>query len=207
MTIQEAIDRVDLLRPNATERSHKIKWLSELDGLITREILSQHAPEIWRLEVTGGESADWEETKELIPERVIAGLDPRLIITGNSTTYTIHLNGRKQTTAVPAVKAYARAEEAFRYGYAEDGDFTISAVDDADFTGYTDDTAQDTELLAPYPYDEIYVHYINRQIDLQNQELDKYNNDTSLFNNAYDTLGDFWTRTHMPKQRSRELRI
>ena len=124
MTIQEAIDRVDLLKPNHQSETHKVAWLAELDGLIHRELVMSHA------------------------------------------------HTREQETFVP----------------------------------YTMDTDRDTVLLAPFPYDEIYTYYLSAKVDLQNMEIGMYNNDKTLFNNAYDTLSDHWTRTHMPIGR-REFRI
>jgi hypothetical protein len=75
------------------------------------------------------------------------------------------------------------------------------------FSGYDDGTDRGTELLAPFPYDELYIHWLCAQIDYVNMELDKYNNDRALFNNDWETFGDAWRRTHMPVQRNRELRI
>ena len=40
MTIREAIALADAQSPNAVERALKIRWLSELDGRVDREILS-----------------------------------------------------------------------------------------------------------------------------------------------------------------------
>lgn len=42
MTIQEAIDRVDELKPNQYTDAEKLKWLSELDGRVDRDILSNY---------------------------------------------------------------------------------------------------------------------------------------------------------------------
>ena len=42
MTIMEAIARVDESRHNTCSREEKIRWLSQLDGKIRREILMTH---------------------------------------------------------------------------------------------------------------------------------------------------------------------
>lgn len=42
MTIREAIDLVDLVKPNQYEDALKIKWLSKLDGQIFEEIFKTH---------------------------------------------------------------------------------------------------------------------------------------------------------------------
>lgn len=75
------------------------------------------------------------------------------------------------------------------------------------FDGYTPDTDRDTVLLAPHPYDDVYMYYLFMQIDLQNQEIDKYNNNNALFQAAYRSLSAYWNRTHMHVQRTRELRL
>ncbi len=43
MTINEAIDLVDRLKPNQYEHETKVNWLSKLDGMIFREIILTHA--------------------------------------------------------------------------------------------------------------------------------------------------------------------
>ncbi len=62
-------------------------------------------------------------------------------------------------------------------------------------------------MLVPDIYASLYIYWVMSKIDLENMENDKYNNDRTLFNSAYDTFSDYWTRTHMPIQRTRELRI
>lgn len=42
MTLREAIDRVDALKPNAFERHQKVLWLSQLDGRVQTEIMDAH---------------------------------------------------------------------------------------------------------------------------------------------------------------------
>lgn len=42
MTIIEAINTIDAMKPNSYEQTEKIKWLSTLDGRIKREIIDTH---------------------------------------------------------------------------------------------------------------------------------------------------------------------
>lgn len=42
MTIMEAINRVDALKPNSYTVMDKVAWLSKLDGIIKREIIDTH---------------------------------------------------------------------------------------------------------------------------------------------------------------------
>jgi hypothetical protein len=66
------------------------------------------------------------------------------------------------------------------------------------FYGYDSMTDMETELLVPAPYDEMYLRWLEAQIDYHNSEDDRYNNAIMLFNNAYDGYKKFYTRTHMP---------
>ena len=63
---------------------------------------------------------------------------------------------------------------------------------------YSGDRTGETKLLVPEPYTEMYIHWLCAKIDLMNQEIDKYNNDTALFQTAYGTMCDWWNRTKMP---------
>lgn len=126
MTIQEAVERIDTLKPNKFPLRQKVAWLSDLDGMVWKEIYLLH------------ESMEGE----------------------------------------PAA-----------------------------FDGYDQDTELGTELLVAVPYVDIYQHYMATQMDIANAEMTKYAQDMQLFNNAWTTLGDYWTRTHMPKQRVTEFRL
>lgn len=125
MTIQEALDLADQMKPNMMARPVKLRFLSELEGMIHGELLMQH----------------WHRRDE--EERPV----------------------------------------------------------------YDTETDPGTELLAPAPYDMVYVYWLESRIDEQNQEMDKYNNDRMLFENAYQQLSDWWNRTKMPVRRVREIRI
>ena len=51
MTIIEAINRIDLIKPNTFERLEKTRWLSALDGIIKSMIIDTHE---------GGESVEFK---------------------------------------------------------------------------------------------------------------------------------------------------
>ena len=70
---------------------------------------------------------------------------------------------------------------------------------------YDSDTDPGTELIVPSPYDMLYVYWLMSKIDMQNQEDGRYNVDRAHFENAYDTMSDWWTRNHMPMQTTREF--
>ena len=42
MTIIEAINRIDNLKPNSYTQQDKVQWLSILDGIIKTEIIDTH---------------------------------------------------------------------------------------------------------------------------------------------------------------------
>ena len=54
------------------------------------------------------------------------------------------------------------------------------------------------ELLVPAPWDMLYVYWLMCQIDLQNREMESYNNDRALFENAWEEYASYRRRTHMP---------
>lgn len=72
---------------------------------------------------------------------------------------------------------------------------------------YTEETDPETVLLVPDPYSMVYVYWLMSKIDIQNQEDARYNIDRAHFEQAYDTMSDWWTRTYMPIQTVREFRL
>lgn len=70
------------------------------------------------------------------------------------------------------------------------------------FDGYEADTPVGTVLLVPAPYDDVYVRWLEAQIDYANGETSKYNNSMAMFNMAYSAFERFYNRTHMPKGKS-----
>jgi hypothetical protein len=125
MTIQECLDIVDEMKPNMMSRKLKIKYLTEIEGLIWSEIVMKHE-------------------------------------------YDLNAIQRPQ---------------------------------------YTEDADPGTVLIVPEPYQMVYVYWLMSKIDMQNQEDDRYNVDRAHFENAYNTMSDWWTREHMPVQRHREFHL
>ena len=76
---------------------------------------------------------------------------------------------------------------------------THEGSEDVTFTGYDDSTDLQTELLIPAPYDEVYLRWMEAQIDYYNGEYEKYNNASDLFNTAYNDFKNHYNRTHKPK--------
>lgn len=114
MTIIEAINQIDTLKPNTYSQNDKVRWLSCLDGKVKEEIIDTH-------------------------------------------------EGATDT-----------------------------------FSGYTEETPLDTELLIPYPYDEAYALWLEAQIDYTNNEYGRYNNSIAMFNTTYSAFERYYNRTHLP---------
>lgn len=66
------------------------------------------------------------------------------------------------------------------------------------FNGYTDSTDMMTELLVPAPFDEIYIRWLEAQIDYANGEYGKYNNSILMYQTVYDAYANYYNRYHMP---------
>ena len=66
------------------------------------------------------------------------------------------------------------------------------------FNGYDENTSLDTELLAPAPYDDLYIKWLEAQIDYTNGEYGKYNNSKMAYNTAYTAFESWYNRQHMP---------
>ena len=71
--------------------------------------------------------------------------------------------------------------------------------EDITFTGYDDRTDMETEMLVPAPFDEVYLKWLEAQIDYTNGEYDKYNNAILVYQAAYDAYANYYNRNHMPK--------
>lgn len=124
MTIQEALDQLDEMKPNMMSRKLKVKYLTEIEQLIYDEIVLKHVQA--------------EETEKPV---------------------------------------------------------------------YTEDSDPGTVLIIPDPYSSVYLYWLMTKVDIQNQEDARYNIDRQHFETAYDTMSDWYTREHMPKQMTREFRL
>lgn len=72
------------------------------------------------------------------------------------------------------------------------------------FTPYDEQSAEDTELLVPSPYDEVYLRYMEAQIDYANGEYDRFNNSNAMYAAAYTAFARAYNRAHMPLTGSRK---
>ncbi len=60
---------------------------------------------------------------------------------------------------------------------------------------------QDTILLVPAPYDEIYSYWLLAQLDFAMSEIARYNNSMALYNEAYTNFAVAYKQTHRPIER------
>jgi len=66
------------------------------------------------------------------------------------------------------------------------------------FTGYTEDDGE-TALIAGEPYDEMYVRWLEAQMDYSNMEYENFNNANAVFESIYREYANAYNRAHMPK--------
>ena len=75
----------------------------------------------------------------------------------------------------------------------------------APFSGYGAETElRTTQLLGPFPFDDLYLRYLVMRIDLEQGELERYNNDAAAFNRIWQSYAGYHGRTHNPRG---ELRL
>lgn len=115
MTLIEAINRINVLKPNTYSQEEKVSWLSTIDGIIKKEIIDTH-----------------------------------------------------------------------------------EGADDVVFNGYDEFTDLSTVLLVPEPYEDVYLRWLEAQIDYANGEYARYNNVMKAYNNAYSSYFRYYNKTHMP---------
>lgn len=68
------------------------------------------------------------------------------------------------------------------------------------FSGYNADTDMDTELLVGEHYAEMYVRWLEAQIDYNNMEYDAFNNCNSVFESIYSSFRNAYNQSHLPVQ-------
>lgn len=73
----------------------------------------------------------------------------------------------------------------------------------ASFKGYTSTTSDNTELLVPFPNDDIYIKFMCLKTDLINSDIARFNNSAMLFNSAFTSFANEYNRTNTYKQKNR----
>ena len=155
MTLQEALDIVDEMKPNMMSKMLKYKYLTEIEQLIFAEIILKH-------EIPG-----------------------------------VQRSGRRPVED-PMYDGYV---------WVMDNENPPEAEQAIEKPLYTEDSDPGTVLIVPDPYSMVYIYWLMSKIDIQNQEDGRYNVDRAHFENAYETMSDWYTRNHMPIQTVREFRL
>ena len=75
---------------------------------------------------------------------------------------------------------------------------THEGAEAVSFSGYDETTDQETVLLVPAPFDEMYLRWLEAQIHYRNQEEDRCNNATDAFNVLWAEFRNYYNRQHMP---------
>lgn len=78
---------------------------------------------------------------------------------------------------------------------------THEGGDGVSFAGYDENTDLHTVLLVPAPFDEVYIRWLEAQIDYANGETDKFNASIIMYNTAYDAYENYYNRSHMQVQK------
>ena len=105
---------------------------------------------------------------------------------------------------IDAVKpnAYSQTEK-IRWLSTLDGMIKVEIIDNYEgaeninFVPYTEDSLL-KELLVPHPYDEVYIKWLEAQIDYSNGEYGKYNNSITMYNMAYSAFARYYNKMHKP---------
>ncbi len=76
---------------------------------------------------------------------------------------------------------------------------THQGAEMTEFTAYDVNTDEQTELLVQEPFaQELYISFLENQIDYFNGETAKYNNSLMKYQGAYAAYSRWYNRTHLP---------
>lgn len=67
---------------------------------------------------------------------------------------------------------------------------------------YYVDTDGESALMVPAPYDDLYIKYLQAQIDYWNGDMARYNNSMMMYNAALQEYVNAVNRENMPYQRN-----
>ena len=110
----------------------------------------------------------------------------------------------KVSESVDKVKINAyEPEEKFRWISELDGMIRRVVMQEDGAVGYCYPDDEDTDLLVPFPFDNIYPLYIEAMISLHNKEYNEYNNEIQVFNARLEEYKKAYIRENMPKSAGR----
>ena len=75
------------------------------------------------------------------------------------------------------------------------------------FNGYTTDTDDNTRLLVPEPFSDIYLRFLTIKKDLYLSDISRYNNDVILYSTAYRDFENYYNRNNMPIKKTQYFNV
>lgn len=93
------------------------------------------------------------------------------------------------------------------YTFRENSDEDAETESDVPDYIYGHDDELDVEMLAPAPYDRLYVSYVKAQIDYANEEYDSYENNQAQFITDFHDFVDWVVREGKAKPSIRQRRF
>ena len=215
MTIIEAINRLDKIKPNGYDQSDKVTWLSELDGMVKQTVIDTHEVSLFTAFELLFKSPAVEKVSSVgeFVSKCTIGLTPFFIGDNaedipyqyeNSRGIVCKTNADNSDVWLLKNKAAALAKGVFgtnrlEWDFLPYMDGSKILFTDIEFTGYDATTPLDTVLLIPSPYDSAYLDWLSAKIGFADGEIVRYNNYITRFNDVYGQFVSEYHRTHMPK--------
>lgn len=78
----------------------------------------------------------------------------------------------------------------------------IDSEEEISFDGYGPEDTE-AELLVGEPYAEMYIHWLEAQIDYNNMEYDGFNAANAMFDSVYSSFRNAYNASHMAKGHKR----
>ncbi len=84
---------------------------------------------------------------------------------------------------------------------------THENTENISFSPYTAETSEDTVLIIPEPFTDIYFHYLAMKSDLYYSDINKYNIDLSLYSSLYLDFERYYNRKYMPQKITQNFNV
>ena len=79
-----------------------------------------------------------------------------------------------------------------------DGRLMLDFYKGSEWMSYSLPQDEDHELLVPFPWDELYVHYLEAMVYYSNGEFDRYRNSYEMFNKKELDYRQWYARNQLP---------
>ena len=90
-------------------------------------------------------------------------------------------------------------EEKYRWISELDGMVRRTVMQEGGTFAYNYPDDGDTVLIVPYPYDGIYIHWLEAKIDFYDKRYEDYNNTLLMFHTLFEEYKKAYIRENMPK--------